>query len=358
MRVFIDLSFLGDGRITGIERFAIEIYKRLVNTEKIQYFCLLPKGYEDVNCNVSNIFIPFSNKILAHFLYPVFLLGRRPDIIFLPAFPASPVVFLVRLLNRNLKIFRVLHDVVPWTKSNTLPWKAKFYFRPMEEYWLSKYSKIFSVSEYSAGKIREVLNLDVNAVIYNGVSTAFEPCGVRKFSFPIRLLSVGTIEPRKNYSYLVDVLGKVLEVDDQAELVICGRKGWGFDELMKYVSTKSYKDKVKIHVDSSDAELSQFYSDSNVFLYSSFEEGFGIPLVEAMSKGIPVVAINGSAISEVVGDAGVLMDGYECDKWVSEIFRIVRDDNYSLYSANSIKRSLIFDWSTSVSVLEKEFLGD
>ncbi|MDO6681325.1 glycosyltransferase family 1 protein [Oceanobacter sp. 5_MG-2023] len=359
MKILVDLTFLGDGRITGIERFAIEIYKRLSNGLNIEYVCLLPAGYNDLNSNVENIHLPFSNKFVCHFLYPVYMLGIAADGLYLPAFPASPFVWIAALFRKNFSVYRVLHDVVPWIRTETIPWKAKYYFKPMEEYGLTRYKKVFTVSHYSAEKIKNILGVKVDNILYNGVASIFQDQEFSEGDRKLNLLSVGTIEPRKNYKFLVDLLGEILLYKPQAMLVICGRKGWGYDDLLSYVKSKSYQKNIKIRVDISDIELAQEYKQASIFLYSSLEEGFGIPLVEAMAKGIPVVASSGSAVTEVVADSGFLLESKDIREWTDTVNKLLDDsDVYEKYSSLSVTRSQVFTWESTVKTLEREFINE
>ena len=359
MKVLIDLTFLGDGRITGIERFSIETYKRLKNNVNVEYICLVPKNFFQINGLVTNVILPTNNKFIAHFLLTWFALTKTFDKLFVPAFPPNPLIFLLQKVKR-FSTYRVLHDVVPWTHGVTTSLKVKWYFRPLEELWLKNYQKLFTVSNYSAEQIKIHLGLQANTVIYNGVSEVFQEKYSEHCIKVPNIISVGTIEPRKNYNFIVDIFEHVKNIHPNATLTICGRRGWGYDALLSYVETKSsFKNKIKILTDLTDKELQHQYQKSNIFVFGSVEEGFGIPLVEAMSNSIPIIAANNSAISEVVGESGILLSNEVSSDWSRAILKLFSDKAlYEDYSIRSYERSKKFTWDASVKKLETEFISD
>jgi glycosyltransferase involved in cell wall biosynthesis len=120
------------------------------------------------------------------------------------------------------------------------------------------------------------------------------------------LLSVGTIQPRKNYPRLIEAFSKLPK--KIGELVIVGKKGWLWEETLKAPQKYGVEARVKFLDYVSDENLSSLYQGAKCFILVSLYEGFGIPALEAMTYGCPVVVSNISSLPEVVGEAGVLVD--------------------------------------------------
>ncbi|QQS46916.1 MAG: glycosyltransferase family 4 protein [Acidobacteriota bacterium] len=123
------------------------------------------------------------------------------------------------------------------------------------------------------------------------------------------LLYVGTIEPRKNLVTLIRAYHELLrETPHRPRLVLCGGRGWLEDEVFKLVEELKLQDEVRFTGYVDDADLPALYSGAEAFIYPSVYEGFGLPPLEAMACGTPVITSNVSSLPEVVGGAGLLHD--------------------------------------------------
>tara|TARA_B110000211_G_scaffold48090_1_gene52037 strand:+ start:705 stop:1811 length:1107 start_codon:yes stop_codon:yes gene_type:complete len=347
-RILYDLTFVGDGRVSGVERFAIEISENLVNDNETEITVAVPKGFDGRNNLVNYIYLPFRNKMACHLILPFYIFWGRYDSVLLPAFPPAIFSYIAYFFGK-CEFNRVVHDVVYWQQKSTIPNKAKFYLKPLEEFWLSRYKKIITVSEYSKLAIENVLGLKNVAVCPNGVSSVFlRDSKIKNRTKSFRVISVGTIEPRKNYRFLIDLFLEIEKKYPSAELVICGRAGWGYSDLLEKLNSLKSKPRIKVLSNLSDEELDLQYQNADFFVYPSLEEGFGIPIVEAMSYGLPVVASNNSAITEVVAKYGVLLDSYRVSEWVESLVAIAENqDRYESFSQLSIERSKQFSWKES-----------
>ena len=134
------------------------------------------------------------------------------------------------------------------------------------------------------------------------------------------LLWVGTIEPRKNLPTLLEAYRRMGEVEH--DLVIVGPPGWG-DELESMVL--GIGDRVRHLGFVSADDLPAVYDGATAFCFPSLREGFGLPPLEAMSHGVPVVSSAGTASAEVVGDGGLLVDALDVDGWADALTRLLRD---------------------------------
>lgn len=126
---------------------------------------------------------------------------------------------------------------------------------------------------------------------------------------PPYLLYVGTIEPRKNLLTLIRAYDELLRTTThRPQLVLCGGRGWMCEEVFALVAELKLQDAVRFTGYVADEDLPALYSAAELFLYPSFYEGFGLPPLEAMACGTPVITSNVSSLPEVVGEAGLMHD--------------------------------------------------
>ena len=150
----------------------------------------------------------------------------------------------------------------------------------------------------------------------------------RKFDLERPLiLSVGTLEPRKNHLGLIKAFHEVQKrKGSSAMLALAGGKGWLYEETQRIVTELKLENKVRFLGRVSDLELITLYSLADVFAFPSFFEGFGIPPLEAMACGTPVITSNISSLPEIAGDAAILVDPHDTNAIANAITRIVEDE--------------------------------
>lgn len=157
------------------------------------------------------------------------------------------------------------------------------------------------------------------SVIPEGVDDAFRAPvaeGARRrvrqtYSIPNPfILFVGTLEPRKNIAGLLDAFAGLLHVSGQPllDLVLAGKLGWMYEPILARVKTLGLEARVRLIGFVPDDDLPALYSAAEIFVFPSWFEGFGLPPLEAMACGTPVVASRAGSLAEVVGDAGLLVD--------------------------------------------------
>ena len=144
---------------------------------------------------------------------------------------------------------------------------------------------------------------------------------------PGYLLFVGTLEPRKNVPGLLQAYHSLLERQvTTAPLVLVGGKGWLYDEIFQRVAELGLTGQVRFIHDASDADLPGLYNGAGVLAIPSFYEGFGLPALEALSCGTPVVAANRASLPEVVGEAGLLVDPDDPEAIAQALARVLTDE--------------------------------
>jgi glycosyltransferase involved in cell wall biosynthesis len=216
--------------------------------------------------------------------------------------------------------------------------------------------RVIAVSEATKRDVVERLQVDPAkvSVTYQGASKVFQPIPKEEalarlarqhgISGPF-ILFVGTLEPRKNLLALFDAFAR-LSSDLPHKLVLAGAMGWRSEPIRQALSRPDLADKVQWTGYLPDhADLASFYSAADVFVLPSFYEGFGLPLLEAMSCGCPVIAANNSSMPEVAGDAGILVDARDVEGLANNIARVVCDpDLMARMRSRSRERATAFSW--------------
>lgn len=176
-------------------------------------------------------------------------------------------------------------------------------------------------------------------------------------------LGVGTIEPRKNYSFLLEAYSEMVKNHNETRpLYIAGGKGWLENDIQEKIKKLGIADKTKFLGYVTDDELSVLYTNCHSFIYPSLYEGFGLPVLEAMSCGAPVITSNNSSLPEVVGDSGITIDPNKVSSLVEAMLKI----NNEQYRAELIRKSLAraekFSWKFAsqqmLDIYEKVMTSD
>ncbi|GGI46242.1 glycosyl transferase family 1 [Paenibacillus marchantiophytorum] len=162
-------------------------------------------------------------------------------------------------------------------------------------------------------------------------------------------LGVGTIEPRKNYRLLLEAYAQLVKDQNESKpLYIAGGKGWMEQDIQDRINDLGISDKIQFLGYVSDDELSVLYSKCFAFIYPSLYEGFGLPVLEAMSCGAPVITSNISSIPEVVGNAGLLINPIEVKSLLEAMVTI--ESNNDLRNELILKSEIQaqkFSWYTA-----------
>lgn len=180
------------------------------------------------------------------------------------------------------------------------------------------------------------------------------------------LIYIGTIQPRKNLKRLIEAFARVVKMGGEPysrmDLVIVGksggegRKGWMYEDILKYPKELEIEDKVKFLGFVPNEDLAVLLSGAVVYIQPSLWEGFGIPVVEAMAVGTPVIVSNVSSLPEVVGNAGILIDPYSVDQIEQAIRTIVSDKKLrQKFLKEGIQRAQEFSWDQMAKVVLKVF---
>lgn len=349
MRIVIDLTALADN-FSGVERYAFNFAKELILQEKLNDYALLFKEKihpdffifeKEKNCNL----IVLERRKKLWFNQVTLLKGVKKidaDFYFFPAFPA-PFFF------RREGVINTIHDLGCWDCPETMPFKMVLYFRVMYRN-AAKYSKtILTDSEFSKARICQILKVKPEnvLVIYNGVSQSFyQKTGVdwgsikEKYNLPEKyMLCLSTLEPRKNLKLLLQAYMDLVDKGNCSyRLVLAGRKGWKIDKVLADISEK-YKKLITFTGFVDDIDLPQIYKHAEIFIFPSLYEGFGIPPLEAMAVGCPVISSNAVTMLEILQDRAIYFENNNLDslkevllKWLEGKIETKKRDDLIEYS--------------------------
>ncbi len=172
-------------------------------------------------------------------------------------------------------------------------------------------------------------------VLYSGVNGRFspvkDPAAIDHLRLKYKLgdnpwiLAVGTVQPRKNYQLLIQAFAKIADRFPH-NLVITGGKGWLFEDILDEVQAQGLDGRVIFTGFVDDEDLPAMYSGATVLAFPSLYEGFGLPILEAMGCGTPVINSDASCLPEVAGDATVQLPPEGIDRWADGLAQILADD--------------------------------
>lgn len=367
MKILIDLTSLAEN-FSGIERYALNISKEIVENDKNNEYILIFKN------NIHKSFLKFKNNeniqskvikgknklIFNQIILPKELYKIKADKYLFLAFP-SPILF------KRKGIINTIHDLTAWDYPETMKKSSRIYFKESIKNAIKVSENILTVSNFSQRRIEKQFSFNRVNIIYNGVSDTFleasnqevfklEDRIKRKYCLPREyFMCLCTIEPRKNIELLIKAYTELREENKtQLKLVLVGRKGWKVDNLLREVNEKYIND-IIITGFVEDEDLPQIYIGAKAFVFPSLYEGFGIPVLEAMSLGIPVICSDTSSLPEVIGKNGILFaNNNKEDLKIKMIEFLNKSEDYiqNLILLGK-KRSMLFNWKNEAEKLIK-----
>jgi glycosyltransferase involved in cell wall biosynthesis len=258
----------------------------------------------------------------------------------------------------------VIHDINFEHFPKDLPFSARAYLRYFFPKFAAKASHIITVSNYSKEDISRTYDINSEKItaIWNGVSNVFRPLA-EKEKEKVRekytlgnpyFLFVGAIHPRKNVKRLIEAFSLFKQLNDSPiRLLIVGESLWkNFTE--EFELSDEIEDSIRFTGHLSPNELSRVMASADLFTYVSYFEGFGIPLVEAMKCGTPILSGNRTSLPEVAGDAAMYCDPFDVSDIAEKMKRITSDVQIKAsLSTKGLERSLEFSWDKAAQEVWK-----
>ncbi len=225
---------------------------------------------------------------------------------------------------------------------------------------LARADHILADSASTRQDLIELFNLDPETitVVGAGVEERFQPVTAPDQLAAVRqryrlppdvpfILSLGTLEPRKNFTGLIKAYNES-PVHQSHHLVIAGGKGWLYDEIFAAATASPVRERIHFTGFVADADLPALYSLADIFAYPSHYEGFGIPVIEAMACGTPVVCANNSSLPEVAGQAALQITATDTAALAAALHQLASDASLrQKVIAAGFAQARLFSWSNA-----------
>lgn len=194
--------------------------------------------------------------------------------------------------------------------------------------------------------IKHIQSLEPRIYGMNQIQTKYNVSG--RF-----ILFVGTLQPRKNIARLIEAFSKIKNADQEEkfkdlQLVIIGKKGWQYEEILAAPEKFGVTESVKFLENVPDTDLDVFYQHALCYVLPSLYEGFGLPVVESMQRGCPVITSNISSLPEAGGDAAIYINPEDTDDIAHKITRVITDEKLRHELKEKGKKQITkFSWKKS-----------
>jgi glycosyltransferase involved in cell wall biosynthesis len=272
------------------------------------------------------------------------LIPRKFDLYFQPNF----------IVNENIKATKIVTAVHDFSCIKYKEFHPKERIDYFEKFFLKNINKsdhIICFSEFTKNEIVEILNYPKEkiSVLYHGIQKNIfykKENITSNIKLPKKfILSVGSIEPRKNLITLLNAYDKLNDViKNEYKLVLVGFKGWENKEIMNLIK----KNKIIYLGYISDDELSNVYNLATCFIFPSLYEGFGLPPIEAMACGTPVIASNISCIPEICGEAAIYFNPFDVEELSNMMTNLLNNiDLQNKLALLGIERASKYNWNNS-----------
>lgn len=335
MKIVLDFRMFSPA--FGLGRYNQQLLQHLfLVDQQNDYVVLMREEPEGIswphNFHLKIVNIPWYGLAEQIFL-PFIIYGLRPDLVHFPHFN---VPFFYRG-----KYIITIHDLImsrfPSIKASTL---GRLAFRTKHKAYdliirnaIKKADKIIAVSNFTKQDIVEYFKLkDEQAekikVVYEGVSLLPQPDTLLKKNTEHFFLYVGAAYPHKNLEFLIEAFSHFHQLYPEYKLILIGKRNYFYNRLEKFANEKyaTIKDKVIFKGFVPDAELGGYYKNAMAYIFPSLYEGFGLPPLESMQYGTPVLSSRSSCLPEVLGQTVLYFDPKRIDDLVNKMEIIIRNE--------------------------------
>jgi glycosyltransferase involved in cell wall biosynthesis len=358
--VLVNAKFLTQ-TLTGVQRYSLELVKTLyrlldrgeLNSERYSLLLLAPSGTKGHDLDLKRIPLKQVGRLTGT-LWSQLELPRhaRSGVLWSPA-NAGPIYHARHVVT--------IHDASVLDHPEWFSARFAAWYRFLLPRLAKNAVRILTVSEFSRKRLVETLAMDPErvSVVPNGVDTRFAtvPSDAaeavqKRLGLPRDyVLALGSLEPRKNIGRLLNAWALLLlrkEIDEDVHLVIAGGKS----SLFRDAGLPAMPDRVVLTGYVTDEDLPALYSRAIAFVYPSLYEGFGLPPLEAMACGVPVVASGSTSVPEVTDNAALLVDPHETEAIAEGLRSVLGDaDLRASLRAAGLERVKVFSWDNSARLV-------
>jgi len=327
----IDASRAVSDAPTGTETYSREMIRALLRIDSENQYHLYTRG------QTSNLQLPNSNfqlrpipfpRLWTHARLSLEMLTHAPDLLWVPA-------HVLPLVHPRRSIVTI-HDLGNLYFPEAYPGMQRVYHRWSQEWNAKAAAHIFADSQATKndlGKFFHINPENISVVYLAYDAELYRPVrdhsAIEKVKAKLRVdndyvLAIGTIHPRKNYARLIEAFEKL--ANSNLQLVIVGKKGWLFEEIISLVEEKKLESQISFLDYVPREDLPALISGAKLFIFPSLHEGFGLPILEAQACGVPVACSNTSSLPEAAGDGAIFFDPLDVDAMANAIQRGLTDE--------------------------------
>lgn len=362
MKIGLIVTVVNSDHVTGVERYALEFLRRTPQELRGSVVVLAHPGgrtvVEEVTEGMDVRFSPYDDRIVTDQLWVPYVVRKLH----------LQGVYNLSLSHPWLGFGRtpfglIVHDATPWRFPDTLSRGMRLYYRPQLNRALKsrRLKFVMTVSNSSKEDIQRYCGV-LPSMIFPVPLAVDTMTFHRRSSTSIKqdgmggkyILTVGTLEPRKNLQMLIEAFSSIARDIPGHNLVIVGRRGW----LKQLNLPASMRERIVFTGFVEKDELIRLYAGAELFVFPSLYEGFGMPLLEAMSCGAPVLAADTSSLPEVGGEACEYADPNSPEDFARQIVHILGDEELrNQLSSKGQERVRLFNWDRTVldswTIIEK-----
>lgn len=320
----------------GLGRYCYELSRAIYETKKIeikiiireQDLCKFEFAYKDDLIVIKGIENSKDRNYFEQFKLPKMINKYYEDAIL-----HSPDI-MVPLLCKNRNVMTV-HDMAFRSFNGAFTLKSKLWKNLIINLSIKKADRVLVVSDFTKSEVVryfhkynnkiETVHIGFNNFSNDNINFSNVRKGILEIGNSNYIFTVNTISPRKNTDGIVKAFNNIKDKID-ANLVIAGKKGWLYEDVFKLVDEMGINDRVIFTDEINEDELKYLYKNSNIFVYCSYYEGFGLPPLEAMSYGIPCVVSDKTSIPEIVGDAAKYANPYSIEDISEKMLQLINSE--------------------------------
>lgn len=260
------------------------------------------------------------------------------------------------------------HDLIVMKHPNLMSPGARWYFSKWIPWTYKHADHIIAVSKTTRDDLIYKLGIDAGkiTVIYHGVNPTFnrttDPHEINRVRFKYHVpadyfLMVGSFEERKNVDVAIEAFAELSDLSDKIKLVLVGQSSPYRDKMIEIVRERRLQERVIFTGYVTDKDLATLYSMATAFLFPSSAEGFGLPIIEAMSTGCPIIASDLKVFHEIGGNAISYIPAGNMSMLADEMLKMIKSPSHrAQFVINGLSKSLNYDWEHAAEETVRVYL--